>query len=84
MTDEEFDVLDELYFVSSYPELKSNTGFEDDVLREVLKQLAVKGWIKVLRNSDDEVPFVQGDFEENYRNYFYLASKAGLLAHNGR
>jgi hypothetical protein len=84
MTDREFDVLDELYFVTSYHMLQENTGLMDEVLYPTIVSLLEQGWIKILRTMDDEVQFIRDDFSVNYKTYNYLATKAGLLAHNGR
>ncbi|MFZ9046714.1 MAG: hypothetical protein ACO2ZZ_12715 [Cyclobacteriaceae bacterium] len=82
MSEEEFDVLDELYFVISYDELKSNIEWSTDELVPVLSVLYKKGLIRVLFGVDDEVPVEQVNLLNNFDNYHYLASKKGLLAHN--
>ena len=82
MSDLEYDVLDELYFVQSYDYLKTTLSWEDDMLRDTLKKLVDKGWIKCYTNPNDEIFGNEIDFETEYRKYFYLASKAGLFAHN--
>lgn len=83
MTDSEFEVLDELYFVQSYAELQESTGYEDGRLAEVLDELLRKGWIRCLGSRAGEEMTVQ-KLPANYREYFYLASKAGLFAHNSK
>jgi hypothetical protein len=83
MTDAEFDVLDELYFVTSYKDLQSNAGLTEEDLIGTLKELKAKSWIKVLSGPDDEVRDEEIDISGSYSEYFYLASKKGLLAHNG-
>ncbi|WKN32589.1 hypothetical protein PZB74_04430 [Porifericola rhodea] len=84
MTDHEFDVLDELYFVTSFTQLSEEVGLTEDVLKETLQQLLDKGWVKCFLNASEEAVESKIDFKKNYKDYFYLASKAGLLAHNGR
>jgi hypothetical protein len=84
MTDLEFDVLDELYFVVPYQQIKEELELEDETLREVLRQLLDKGWIKCFLSASEEALQDEIDFENKYQTYFYLASKKGLLAHNGR
>lgn len=84
MSDLEFDVLDELYFVQSYSALGDATGFEDDLLKKVLKKLLTKKWIKCLSSMTDDIPYDELDFEKDFRNIFYLATKSGLLAHNSQ
>jgi len=84
MTDLEFDVMDELYFVISFIDLSRQTGVEEVQLKKVLEMLLSKNYVKCFENVSDELPHEQVDFEQNYRNYHYLASKEGLFAHNSR
>lgn len=82
MSDLEYDILDELYFVQSYHELSRKLLWEDEMLKATLSGLLKKGWIKCYSSPKDEIPENDLDFEIQYRNYFYIASKKGLLAHN--
>lgn len=83
MSDLEFDVLDELYFVISFDELKNVTALDTETLRNVLQDLFVKGWIKCFRNRVESLNSEEVNLEQDYMLYCYLASKEGLLAHNG-
>lgn len=82
MTDDEFDVLDELYFVQSFNQLAELTAKPTIELIPVLEQLYKRGWIKVMSDVDDELPDEEIDFQQGAENYYYLATKKGLLAHN--
>jgi hypothetical protein len=83
MSDLEFDALDELYFVQSYPCLQNTLDWEEQVLKDTLKLLLEKGWIKCLKNASDEVlTEPELHFETEFKTYSYLATKEGLLAHN--
>ena len=84
MTDLEFDILDELYFVTSFHELEKSTDKGEAEILFVLKTLLEKGWIKCFKDVTEEITATEKDFSNNYKNYQYLATKAGLLAHNGR
>lgn len=84
MTDEEFDVLDELYFVYSFDHVRDELGWESGELKKVLKQLVGKGWVNCFRTVHEVLPKEEVEFELNYAQYFYLASKVGLFAHNER
>ena len=85
MNDTEFDILDELYFVTSFQELKQNLGFAEEQLCQGLKRLAKSGFVKCLYpDPDSEIEFEESTFAENCRNYFFLATKEGLLQHNSR
>ena len=84
MTDQEFDVMDELYFVISFQELQEKVQLSEVDLKQILSALLLKNFIKCFKNVSDELPHEQVNFEHNYRNYHYLASKEGLFAHNSR
>ncbi|UXP30849.1 hypothetical protein N6H18_10840 [Reichenbachiella agarivorans] len=81
MSDHEYDVLDELYFLISFDELKNSVGMEDDEIRPVLDKLHKKGWLKCFEEPDVEIDPKNVDLEINYHKYHYLATKAGLKAH---
>jgi hypothetical protein len=81
MTDNEFDLLDELYFVQPYSFLKETLNWDDQKLLVTLRSLHSKGWIKCLFAPDDEI-FGPVDFEAKGKDLFYLATKKGLMEHN--
>lgn len=81
MTDQEFDLLDELYFVQHYDYLKETLGWDDGLLLQTLSLLCQKGFIKCLFAPDDEV-FRPIDFPKEGQNLYYLATKKGLMEHN--
>ena len=81
MSDLEFDVLDELYFIQPYSGLLEVTDLEDKELRQLLGKMLNKGWIRCFRSASDEVPADEIDLQTEYMQYLYLASKSGLLAH---
>ncbi len=83
MSDLEFDVLDELYFVVPFSHLQQELDIEAPTLKDTLQKLLAKGWIKCFLNASEEAVSEEIDLENHYSRYFYLASKAGLLAHNG-
>ncbi len=85
MTDLEFDVLDELYFVQTFATLREALldDMEEATLVSVLYDLAQKGWVKCLRpNKDEPIHQEALDIKRDYQQYCYLATKAGLMAHN--
>lgn len=83
MSDHEYDVLDELYFLIAFKELKENVGMEDDELLSVLQKMHRKGWIKCYSEPDEELEPEQVDLQVHFRDYHYLATKAGLKVHTG-
>lgn len=80
MDEVEFDLLDELYFVTSYGELMETVDISEVEICDTLISLAAKGWISIYENSHKELD--DFDLISNFKEYFYLASKKGLLAHN--
>ena len=81
MTDSEFDLLDELYFVQSFDNLKNALNWEDEELLQTLLSLYQKGLIKCLTGPDQE-RFDQVDVLTEGKELLYLATKKGLMAHN--
>ena len=84
MTTEEDIILDQLYFVVPYQDLKEQSGLEEEHLLQSLISLFSKGWIKCFSNPEEEIIVNEEDLKLNFSNYHYLASKQGLLAHNLR
>lgn len=84
MSEQEYVVLDELYFLQSFRELKDQTGLAKESLKEILGGLLGKGWVKCLRSRENEEPVGVEEFQGNFDSFLYLATKAGLLAHNSR
>jgi hypothetical protein len=81
MTDDEYALLDELYFVIAYDQLKQAVGWPDAKVRDVLQALFDKGWVRVFHSPDhaaDVESLARVDLEKSY----FLASKTGLQAHN--
>jgi hypothetical protein len=84
MTDPQFDIMDELYFISSFEELMTKLSMEESEVINELHTLIQKGWVKCIEKdteADIESPI---NFKAEFKKYNYLATKAGLLAHNSR
>jgi hypothetical protein len=84
MNDLEFDILDELYFVTPFDRLQQTLQMDEAALKPALYELIGKGWVKCFHPGSIEVVTEELHYEENFRRYHYLATKAGLLAHNSR
>jgi hypothetical protein len=84
LTNEEFDLLDNLYFVISFEEVQTELEWEEIVLKNKLFELIQKGWVKCFKKGSDDLIEGISDFESQYKNYNYLATKEGLLAHNSK
>ena len=82
MTDQEFDILDELYFVKTYAELEKDLPNLIITLSQELENLIQIGWVRVLDRYDNEI-FMRGEeLKANLEKYKYIATKQGLKAHN--
>ncbi|HAA19928.1 MAG TPA: hypothetical protein DCR93_25150 [Cytophagales bacterium] len=84
MTDAEFDVLDALYFVTPFLEVVRETGLSEVEVRDTLGGLLNRGWVRCYQGPGKELMPDEVDFPQDFVRYHYLATKAGLLAHNGR
>jgi len=84
MSDNEFDLIDELYFIIPYSILERSVELTGDILKSTFKDLLQKGWINCYNSPIDEIAFDIVFLEKGYRNYHYLATKKRLLAHNGK
>jgi hypothetical protein len=82
VTDLEFDILDELYFVISFHELSDRLTIDEALLKSELLSLIQKGWVKILKPFSDEEVETWEQYGNLYKEYFYLATKKGLLVHN--
>ncbi len=84
MTSQEYDILDVLYFLTSFNLLQENTEVKLPQLEQILWDLVTKEWVLCHKNGDVEITPTKSEFESEFGNYHYLASKKGLLAHNAR
>jgi hypothetical protein len=84
MTDLEFDILDELYFVTPFEQLRQTLGMDELPLKQALEALISKGWVKCFHVGSIEIVTTEMNLNDEYRHYHYLATKAGLFAHNSR
>jgi DNA-binding Lrp family transcriptional regulator len=85
VTDAQFDLLDELYFVTPFRTLLEKTGLPAPALQEELRGLLEQGLIRSFwPDPDTELAYETTSFGAIGRDAFYLASKEGLLQHNTR
>lgn len=81
MTDAEFDLIDELYFVQPYEHIRETLKWEDELLLQTMKSLYSQGYVKCLQTPDHE-RFDEVDVLKDGKGLFFLATKKGLMAHN--
>ena len=85
MTDQEFDALDELYFVISFRELLRNLSWSEQELLIVLKTLLSKELVKGIDpESEEEIELSSTSLDKVYNKILFLATKKGLMEHNSR
>ena len=84
MNEVAYDIMDQMYFVTSFEDVKEQSGFEDAVISSVLWNFINMGWVKCFDGPENEITVAEDDFKANFAKYHYLASKQGLLAHNVR
>ena len=84
MKETEYEILDQLYFVTSYEELVALMDRDDEELNSTLWEMIKKGWVKCLDGPENEIKITKNAFLKNYQKYQYLASKQGLMEHNLR
>ncbi|TAF73463.1 MAG: hypothetical protein EAZ53_12425 [Bacteroidetes bacterium] len=83
MTDLEFDILDELYFVTSYAELQKKTMLDANLLSQNLIQLIKIEYVNYFLLADGvQNPTI--DLNTSISKLYFLASKKGLFAHNSK
>ena len=84
LTDLEYRVLDELYFVSSFQNLLDNLMEEKGTVVDALINLLKNNLVTQVRmESGKEEKLEAPDFTTLEESYF-VASKKGLLIHNSR
>jgi DNA-binding MarR family transcriptional regulator len=82
MSEQEYLILDELYFLTDYHTLSKKLNIQDQTLQKLLISLIQKNWVNFYEKIDGESLFLNSETESNLKSYFYLASKEGLKAHN--
>ena len=81
MTNIEFEIIDELYFVISFNELLVRLDFDKELLENELRKLYQKGWIRIYDGIDKELENHVLS-EESFSKYRFFVSKKGLSEHN--
>ena len=80
MSEEEYIVVDALYFIRNFAELVVDTNLSEDTLTQVLFSAYAKGWVKPASLQDGELP-TEILTAENVCTVYFMATKKGLFAH---
>ncbi|MFN8415394.1 MAG: transporter [Cytophagaceae bacterium] len=84
MSDLEFDILDQLYFVIGLEELSKEMQMSSEDLWPSLRNMIEKEWVKVMLYQSDEEVELSKVSTASLNQYVFLATKKGLLAHNSK
>jgi hypothetical protein len=83
MTEQAFEVLDELYFVTKFDTLQAHLGWDKTQLLQALAYLLQKGWVKCLDGQDNILEVTPDTLPALAPEALFLATKEGLKAHHG-
>lgn len=84
MTDTQFEIIDELYFLSSFKTLRAKLSVSEKLLTSELLLLINQDWVAFFEEIDGLAKPKEDFRENNVENYLFLATKQGLLAHNSK
>ncbi len=84
MSESEYLVLDECYFINSYKSILRDSALPEAEVKRALKMLLEKKYLNQMYFDNEGHDFQVMDIPDlkTLSRYHYLASKAGLLAHN--
>ncbi|MCE2740490.1 MAG: hypothetical protein LW669_03270 [Sphingobacteriales bacterium] len=85
MDEVEFEILNVLYFVEPFEKILEEVPYAANIVADVLKTLIHKKWVVAMK-WDEVLQDYKRSFiydSDNMHAYSYLATKEGLLAHNG-
>lgn len=82
MSEQEFDLIDALYFICDLPALEQELGWHIDLIWQILEDCHSKGWVKIVALHDGKDVAQTINWKQKPNGYYFLASKEGLLAHN--
>ena len=85
LNDVQFDILDALYFVEPYERILSEIPHTEPIVRRELLSMIKKGWVQVLRFDEKKGDYLRTHIidVDNMQEFAFLATKEGLLRHNG-
>ena len=86
LTDIEFEVLNTLYFAEPFEHILEECSEKPAVVADVLKQLIHKKFVAPMRWDEEKGDYVHSFMydSDDMHAYHYVATRAGLTAHNSR
>ena len=81
----QFQILDSIYFMESLEHIVEEAATPRAIVIDEIRTMIDRGWIQVMAQDDQSGEFVRtGIFDnDNLDEYRFLATKDGLLKHNG-
>lgn len=85
LNDLQFQILDSLYFVESFPHIVEEAGVPVPFVVDELRNLIDLGLVQVMQFDDASGDYLRTIIfdTDHMEDYHFLATKDGLLKHNG-
>ncbi len=85
LNDIQWQILDSVYFVESFEHILEEVDAKAAIVADELKTMIARGWIQVMDFDGERGDFVKTIFydSDNMHAYRYLATRQGLMKHNG-
>ncbi|MEI7978232.1 MAG: hypothetical protein WCI53_05255 [Bacteroidota bacterium] len=86
LSDIDFDILNALYFVEPFEKIMEEVAAPPKIVADCLKHLIAKKYVVAMRFDEEKQDYIKSFIfdSDDMHAYSYLATKDGLLAHNGR
>ncbi|MEZ4830304.1 MAG: hypothetical protein R3C61_29065 [Bacteroidia bacterium] len=85
LNDIQFQILDAVYFVESFENVLEESGAPAPVVVDEIRTLIDRGWLQVMVFDEAKGDYVRTSIfdTDHLEEYHFLATRAGLLKHNG-
>ncbi|RMG26483.1 MAG: hypothetical protein D6730_09050 [Bacteroidetes bacterium] len=85
LNDIQFQILDALYFVEPFSALLQEVDAPEAVIKDELRILIDRDWVQVMEFVEEKGDYLRTAIydADNMQQYAFLATKKGLLVHNG-
>ncbi len=82
----DYDILDVLYFVEPFEKILEEVAAPRKIVADCLKHLIAKKYVVAMRFDEEKQDYLKSFIydSDDMNAYSYLATKEGMLAHNGR
>jgi hypothetical protein len=85
LTDVQFQILDSVYFVESFAHIVEEAMEPPAVVKDEIRTLIDRGYVQVMIFDQEKGDYYRTTIydADNIQDYSFLATKDGLLKHNG-